>query len=110
MEAVAAHRKEQARLQELRKAEGWEDIDEKLRDDQETIARLRSEIATAAGQEGLPIPLLQYPQTDRNKEELGASPPPPVQQGSVNQGNPKTPRDFALDTPPGEQTTKNTQL
>jgi len=57
MEAVAAHRKEQARLQELRKVEGWEDIDEKLRDDQETIARLRSEIATSAGQEGLPIPL-----------------------------------------------------
>jgi len=61
MEAVAAHRKEQARLQELRKTEGWEDIDEKLRDDQETIARLRSEIATAAGQEGLPIPLDNSP-------------------------------------------------
>jgi catechol 2,3-dioxygenase-like lactoylglutathione lyase family enzyme len=40
--------------------------------------------------------LLQYPQTDRNKEELGASPPPAVQQGSVYQGKPKTSRDFAL--------------
>jgi len=110
MEAVAAHRKEQARLQELRKTEGWEDIDEKLRDDQETIARLRSEIATAAGQEGLPIPLLlQYPQTDRNKEELGASPPPAVQQGSVYQGKPKTSSDFALDNPPGAQDAEDTQ-
>src|SRR5215472_4027942 len=40
--------------------------------------------------------LLQYPQTDRNKEELGASPPPAVQQGSVYQGKPKTSSDFAL--------------
>src|SRR5215472_5983711 len=40
--------------------------------------------------------LLQYPQTDRNKEELGASLPPAVQQGSVYQGKPETSSDFAL--------------
>ncbi len=40
--------------------------------------------------------LLQYPQTDRNKEELGASPPPAVQQGSVYQSKPTTSSDFAL--------------
>jgi DNA repair exonuclease SbcCD ATPase subunit len=57
MQAVAAHRKEKARLQDMRKVEGWDNIDEKLLDDQETIEHLRSEIATAAGQEGLPIPL-----------------------------------------------------
>ncbi len=39
---------------------------------------------------------MQYPQTDRNKEELGASPPPAVQQGSVYHGKPKTSNDFAL--------------
>ena len=61
MEAVASLRKEQARLQDLRKAEGWDDIDEKLRADQETIAHLRSEIATAAGEEGLPILLTATP-------------------------------------------------
>src|SRR5712692_1493627 len=42
--------------------------------------------------------LLQYPQTDRTKEELGASPPPAVQQGSVYQSKPTTSSDFA----PGE--------
>src|SRR5216683_5715868 len=40
--------------------------------------------------------IVQYPQTDRNKEELGASPPPAVQQGSVYQGKPKTSSDFAI--------------
>src|SRR6266446_3438936 len=38
---------------------------------------------------------VQYPQTDRNKEELGASSPPAVQQGSVYQGKSKTSSDFA---------------
>jgi len=61
MQAVAARRKEKARLQDMRKGEGWDSIDEKLLDDQETIERLRSEIATAAGQEGLPIPLDSAP-------------------------------------------------
>ena len=42
--------------------------------------------------------IVQYPQTDRNKEELGASPPPAVQQGSVYQGKPKTSSDFAIGT------------
>ncbi len=40
--------------------------------------------------------LMQYPLTDRTKEELGASPPPAVQQGSVYQSKPKTSSDFAL--------------
>ena len=55
MEAVAALRKQLAQLQDQRKAEGWEEIDEKLRTDKENIARLSSEITTAAGEEGLPI-------------------------------------------------------
>jgi DNA repair exonuclease SbcCD ATPase subunit len=55
MEAVAALRKKQVQLQNLRQAEGWEDIEEKIRADEENIARLRSEITTAAGEEGLPI-------------------------------------------------------
>jgi superfamily II DNA helicase RecQ/superfamily I DNA/RNA helicase/DNA polymerase III epsilon subunit-like protein len=41
-------------------------------------------------------PPLQYPQMDRKKEELEASPPPAVQQGSVYQGKPQTSSDFAL--------------
>lgn len=56
MEAVARLHKERARLQDLRKAEGWDEIDERLQADQEKIERIRSEIATAAGEQGLPIP------------------------------------------------------
>jgi DNA repair exonuclease SbcCD ATPase subunit len=57
MEAVAELRKQQAQLEDLRQSEGWDNIDEKLRVDQENIAIMRSEIATAAGEEGLSIPL-----------------------------------------------------
>ncbi len=55
MEAVAALRKKQTQLQDLRKAEGWDDIDEKIRLGEEHIVQLRDEITTAAGEEGLPI-------------------------------------------------------
>ena len=61
MEAVAALSKQQAQLQDLRQSEGWDNIDERLRSDQENIARLRSEIATTAGEEGLSIPLAPAP-------------------------------------------------
>ncbi|HEV2583272.1 MAG TPA: AAA family ATPase [Ktedonobacteraceae bacterium] len=56
MEAVAALRKEKARLQELRQQEGWDDFDARLRADQAAIESLQNEITAAAGQEGLPIP------------------------------------------------------
>ena len=56
MEAVATLRKERARLEEQRKNEGWDDIDNKLRLDRVAIADKQHEIATLAGQEGLPIP------------------------------------------------------
>lgn len=60
-EAVASMRKQQAQLQDLRQAEGWDDLDEKIRADQENAERLRGEIATAVGEEGLPISLLPSP-------------------------------------------------
>lgn len=56
MEAVAALRKEKARLQEVRQQEGWDQLEEKLQADQETIEQLRRQVVTAAGEEGLPIP------------------------------------------------------
>jgi DNA repair exonuclease SbcCD ATPase subunit len=46
-------RKKQLHLQDLRHTKGWDNIDEKIRDDEETIAHMRSEITTAAGEEGL---------------------------------------------------------
>ena len=55
MEAVAGLRKQLAQLQDLRKAGGWDEIGEKLRVDKDNIARLSSELTTAAGEEGLPI-------------------------------------------------------
>ncbi len=57
MEAVAALRKEYTRLQDQRKREDWDVIDEKLRSIQVKIDQFRSEIASSAGQEGLPIPV-----------------------------------------------------
>jgi DNA repair exonuclease SbcCD ATPase subunit len=63
MEAVAALRKKQAQLQDLRKAEGWDDIDEKIRTGEENIAHLRGEITTVSGEEGLPIALAPAPTT-----------------------------------------------
>src|SRR5258708_34228173 len=55
MEAVAGLHKQLAQLQDLRKAGGWDEIGEKLRVDKDNIARLSSELTTAAGEEGLPI-------------------------------------------------------
>lgn len=57
MEAVAALRKKQAQLLDLRKAEGWDNIDDLIRTGEENIAHLRGEITTAVGEEGLPIDL-----------------------------------------------------
>ena len=59
MEAVAALRKERARLEEQRKAAGWDDIEGKLRSDKIAIEDARHEIAGLAGQEGLPIPIFE---------------------------------------------------
>jgi DNA repair exonuclease SbcCD ATPase subunit len=59
MEAVATLRKARARLEEQRKAAGWDDIESKLRSDKIAIEDLRHEIAGLAGQEGLPIPVFE---------------------------------------------------
>lgn len=57
MEAVAGLRKEYTRLQDQRRQQDWDVIDEKLRTIQGRIDQLRAEIVVAAGQEGLPIPV-----------------------------------------------------
>jgi DNA repair exonuclease SbcCD ATPase subunit len=56
-ETVEELRKKLSVLQDLRQSKSWDNIDEKIRDDEETIARMRSEITTAAGEEGLSIVL-----------------------------------------------------
>src|SRR5579883_1270440 len=57
MEAVAALRKEYTRLQDQRRQEDWDVIDEKMRSIEARIEQLRAEIITASGKEGLPIPV-----------------------------------------------------
>ena len=57
MEAVAAARKERARLQELNKKESQEAFNEELRSRQAAIQQIQKEIVTAAGNEGLPLPV-----------------------------------------------------
>lgn len=54
-EATAALRQEYTRLQDQRKQEDWDVLDEKQRSITTRIEQLYAEIATAAGQEGLPI-------------------------------------------------------
>ncbi len=73
MEAVAALRNKQAQLQDLRKAEGWDDIDEKIRTGEENIAHLRGEITTAVGEEGLPIALAPVPATPGTEDATPSS-------------------------------------
>src|SRR6266487_3586643 len=55
MEAVATLRKERARLEELRSREDWDNINQKLQDDQAAVERMHQEITLLAGQEGLPL-------------------------------------------------------
>lgn len=56
MEAVATLRKERAQLEEQRKRERWDEIDELLEEDQAAVERMHQEITLLAGQEGLPQP------------------------------------------------------
>jgi DNA repair exonuclease SbcCD ATPase subunit len=67
MEAVETLRKKQKQLQDLRHAKGWDDIDEKIRADEENIAHMRSEIVTTSGEEGLPIVLASTPEGEDAK-------------------------------------------
>lgn len=57
MEAVVSLRKEYTRLQDQRRQQDWDVIDEKLNAIRDKIDRLHAEIVSAAGQEGLPIPV-----------------------------------------------------
>jgi DNA repair exonuclease SbcCD ATPase subunit len=56
MEAVAALRKERARLEDLRQREQWDAIEENLNNDQAAIERMQQEILLLAGQENFPLP------------------------------------------------------
>lgn len=55
MEAAATLRKERARLEEQRKREGWDNVEENLRSTQAAIERMHQEITLLAAQEGLPL-------------------------------------------------------
>jgi len=57
LETIEELRKKQLHLQDFRHAKGWDNIDEKISEDEENIARMRSEITTTAGEEGLSIVL-----------------------------------------------------
>jgi DNA repair exonuclease SbcCD ATPase subunit len=79
MEPVAELRKKQTQLQDLRKTEGWDDLDEKIRIGEEHIAHLRGEITTAVGVEGLPIALVTTFATP-DGEDATTTPPSYIQQ------------------------------
>lgn len=57
VEAVTALRREYTRLQDQRRQEDWDVLDEKQSAISDRIEQLHAEIATSAGQEGLPIPV-----------------------------------------------------
>ncbi len=55
-EAMASLRERQTHVEEQRKKEDWDDIENKLRLDRVAIEDKQHEVAALAGQEGLPIP------------------------------------------------------
>jgi hypothetical protein len=56
MEATAGLRKERTNLEEQRRQEDWDHIEEHLQSDQSALERMQQEITLLAGQEGLPMP------------------------------------------------------
>jgi len=56
MEAMTSLRNKRTHLEDQRKNEGWDDIENKLRLDRVAIEDKQHEVAALAGQEGLPIP------------------------------------------------------
>ncbi|MBV9021326.1 MAG: AAA family ATPase [Ktedonobacteraceae bacterium] len=56
MEAVTILRKERVRLEEQRKREGWDTVEEHLHADQAALKGMQQEIVLLASQEGLPLP------------------------------------------------------
>jgi DNA repair exonuclease SbcCD ATPase subunit len=55
-DTVTSLRKEQARLEEQRKRERWDYVEDDLRDDQAAVERVQQEVTLLAGQENLPMP------------------------------------------------------
>ncbi|GHO85503.1 AAA family ATPase [Dictyobacter formicarum] len=55
-EAVEALSKERSRLEEMRKREQWDNIEENLQKDQVAVELMHQEITLLAGQENLPMP------------------------------------------------------
>jgi DNA repair exonuclease SbcCD ATPase subunit len=55
MEAAAALRKERTRLEELRRNERWDFLEEDIAESQAAIERMQQEIVMLAGQENLPV-------------------------------------------------------
>jgi DNA repair exonuclease SbcCD ATPase subunit len=56
MEAAANLRKERTKLEEQRRQEDWDRVEEHLQSDQAALERMQQEITLLAGQEGLPMP------------------------------------------------------
>ncbi len=75
LETVEELHKKQSHLQDLSHAKGWDNIDEKIRDDEETIARMHSEITTAAGEEGLSIVLAPVQDSENTSSSSNAMAP-----------------------------------
>jgi hypothetical protein len=79
METARALREKQTQLYDLRHAKAWDDIDEKIRSDEENIAHIRSEITTTSGEEGLPIVLALAPDREDAMSSSTAIRPSDVQ-------------------------------
>jgi DNA repair exonuclease SbcCD ATPase subunit len=71
MESVTALRKERARLEEQRKQEQWDNLEQNLFNDQSAVELMHQEITLLAGQENLPLPSINA--------RIQASPVPSLQ-------------------------------
>jgi DNA repair exonuclease SbcCD ATPase subunit len=56
MEAAARLRKERAQLEEQRRQEDWDHIEDHLQSDRDALERMQQEITLLSGQENLPLP------------------------------------------------------
>ncbi len=95
MEAIAALRKEKARLQEMRQQQAWDELDLQLRTDEAATVSLQNEVIAAAGQEGLPIPNFTAP----SLPSLDTQPQPSAERESI-------PRPISTEPPESELKSK----
>lgn len=64
-ETISSLRQQYSRLEEQRKEQGWDNIEQRLQAERDALTQKRHQLLAALGQEGLPIPLTATEQASR---------------------------------------------